>query len=92
MPSGNPFQGLCTLVVEDRLSAAQGGSDSVWYLLRAPGFAPSMLVPALNGRVEPVVETAEADFNVLGVSMRGYSDVGVARGEPLCGLQMAGTT
>jgi hypothetical protein len=91
MPDGNPFQGLCTLVVEDRLAAASGGSDSVWYLLRAPTFAPAMLVPALNGRVEPVVETAEADFNVLGVSMRGYSDVGVARGEVLCGLQMAGT-
>lgn len=92
VPSGNPFQGLCTLVVEDRLAAASGGSDSVWYLLRAPTFAPSMLVPALNGRVEPTVETADADFNVLGVSMRGYADVGAARGEPLCGLQMAGTT
>jgi hypothetical protein len=51
-----------------------------------------MWVAALNGRVEPTVETAEADFHVLGISMRGYSDVGVGRGEKLCGLQMAGTT
>ncbi len=91
-PGGNPFQGIATLVVEDRLSAAEGGSDSQWYLLRAPSFAPSMLVAALNGRVEPVIETAEADFNVLGISMRGYSDVGVSRGEKLAGLQMEGTT
>lgn len=91
MGSGNPFQGLATLVVEDRLAAAEGGSDANWYLLRSPSFAPCMLVPALNGRVEPTVETADADFNVLGVSMRGYSDVGVARGEVLCGLRMDGT-
>jgi hypothetical protein len=92
MPSGNPFQGLCTLVVEDRLALSEGGSDVMWYLLRAPSFAPAMLVLALNGRVEPTVQTAEADFNVLGISMRGWSDVGVSRGEILCGLQMAGTT
>ena len=91
MGSGNPFQGLSELVVEDRLAASEGGSDANWYLMRSPSFAPAMLVLALNGRVEPTVETAEADFNVLGMSMRGYSDVGAARGEYLCGLRMDGT-
>ncbi len=92
IPSGNPFVNLAQLAIEDRIAASEGGSDSVWYLLRAPSFAPAMLVAALNGRVEPTVETTDADFNVLGISMRGYSDVGASRGETLCGLQMAGTT
>lgn len=93
IPSGNPFAGLCALAIEDRLgdSSFTGYSDAKWYLFRSQTMAPAMLVLALNGRVEPTVETAEADFSTLGIAMRGYSDVGVARGEPLCGLQMAGT-
>jgi hypothetical protein len=35
----------------------------------------------LNGREEPFVETADADFNVLGVQMRCYYDYGVAFAE-----------
>ncbi|MCC7086628.1 MAG: hypothetical protein IT427_16640 [Pirellulales bacterium] len=94
VPDGNPFNGLCELVVADWAGTdggLTGGSDVKWYLFRSPSYAPAMLVAALNGKVEPTVETADADFNVLGVQMRGYSDVGVARGEPLCGLQAAGT-
>lgn len=92
--SSNPFAGLATLVVADWIGTAgglPGADDDVWYLFRNPGMAPAMLVAALNGRVEPTVDTAEADFNTLGIQMRGYADVGVARGEPLCGLQMEGT-
>ncbi len=29
--------------------------------------------------VSPTIETAEADFNVLGIQMRGYHDFGVAK-------------
>ena len=35
-------------------------------------------VAFLNGQEAPTIETAEADFNVLGVQMRGYHDFGVA--------------
>jgi len=92
--SANPFAGLATLVVADWIGTAgglSGADDDKWYLFRAPNLAPAMLVAALNGRVEPTVDTAEADFNTLGIQMRGYSDVGCSRGEPLCGLQMTGT-
>jgi phage major head subunit gpT-like protein len=90
IPSGNPFANLAQLVVVDQIAASEGGSDIIWYFFRAPGFAPAMLVAALNGRVEPTVETADADFATLGIQMRGYCDVGVSRGEPLCGLQADG--
>jgi hypothetical protein len=36
----------------------------------------------LNGRQNPVVEQADADFNQLGVQFRGYHDFGVAKQEP----------
>jgi hypothetical protein len=35
-----------------------------------------------------VVETAEADFNVLGVQMRGYYDFGVSKAEYLAGVKV----
>lgn len=47
------------------------------WLLADPEELPVIAIAALNGKVEPTVETADADFNVLGVQMRGYSDVGV---------------
>jgi hypothetical protein len=50
-----------------------------------------MLVAFLNGKQAPTVETTQADFNQLGIGVRGYHDFGVGRGEPLCGLQVAGT-
>lgn len=55
-----------------------GYSTSANYLMADPNDLPTIEIAALNGRVEPVIETADADFNVLGVQMRGYSDVGVA--------------
>lgn len=59
-------------------SAYTGYSESKWYLMASPADLPTIEIVALNGRVEPVVESADADFNQLGVQMRGYSDVGVA--------------
>jgi hypothetical protein len=91
-PDGNPFQNLAELVVADWLSDSDlaGYSPAKWYLLRSPGLAPAMLVAFLNGMQTPTVESTEADFNQLGIQVRGYHDFGVARGEPLCGLQMEG--
>jgi hypothetical protein len=91
--SGNPFFNLATLVVVDWLvDTALGGTADTneWYLFRSPSLLPAMLVLALNGRVEPTVETAAADFNTLGIAMRGFSDIGVARGEPLAGMKASG--
>jgi len=41
---------------------------------------------------EPTVETAEMDFNVLGIQMRGYHDFGVAKQEYRAGVKSEGTT
>jgi hypothetical protein len=59
-------------------SSYTGYTATGWWMLADPGEMPVIEIAALNGRVEPVVETADADFNVLGVQMRGYSDIGVS--------------
>lgn len=71
-------------------SSYTGYSAAAWYMLADPAELPVIEIAALNGRVEPVVETADADFNVLGVQMRGYSDVGVNLQEKKGGVRADG--
>lgn len=72
-------------------TAYTGYSSVAWYLIADPNEMPVIEIAALYGRVEPVVETADAAFNVLGVQMRGYSDVGVAKQEYRGGVRADGS-
>ena len=80
---GNPFRGRFQVESSPYISnSSYTGATSVgWWMLANPGEMPVIEIAALYGRVEPTVETADAEFNVLGVQMRGYSDVGVKRQE-----------
>jgi hypothetical protein len=71
-------------------SSYTGYSASAWYMIADPQDLPVIEIAALNGRVEPVVETADAAFNVLGVEIRGYSDVGVRKQEYRAGVRADG--
>lgn len=51
---------------------------------------PLVDVAFLNGRTEPVIETAEAAFNCLGVEMRCYYDFGVSKGDLKAALYSTG--
>ena len=67
-----------------------GYSNTAWYLLGDPAELPVIEVAFLNGQETPTVESADADFNVLGIQMRGYHDFGVSKQEYRGGLKMAG--
>jgi hypothetical protein len=91
-PVSNPHQGKFRSEVSRYLSNLQyaGNSQKAWYLLADPADLPVIEVAFLNGQESPVIETAEADFNVLGVRMRGYHDFGVALQDPRGGLKSKG--
>lgn len=72
-------------------TAFTGNSSAAWYLLADPNDVPVIEIVALNGRLEPTIDSADADFNVLGVQFRGFSDVGVAKQEPRGGVRSAGS-
>jgi hypothetical protein len=72
-------------------SAYTGNSTAAWYLLASPDDVPVIEGVALNGRWEPTVDTAEADFNQLGIALRGYLDVGFALFEYRGGVRSAGS-
>ncbi|MBX3399538.1 MAG: hypothetical protein KF873_12415 [Gemmataceae bacterium] len=91
-PVANPHQGKFRVEVSRYLGNAKypGFSAKAWYLLAEPTDLPVIEVAFLNGQEAPTIETAEADFNVLGVQMRGFHDFGVALQDPRGGVKAKG--
>jgi hypothetical protein len=91
-PVANPHQGKFRIEVSRYLSNAlyTGNSMKAWYLLADPSDLPVIEVAFLNGNESPTIETAEADFNQLGVRMRGYHDFGVNLQDPRGGVKSKG--
>ena len=91
-PVANPHQGKFRVEVSRYLSNSvyAGNSSKAWYLLAEPGDLPVIEVAFLNGQESPTIETADADFSVLGIQMRGYHDFGVALQDPRGGVKSKG--
>jgi hypothetical protein len=88
----NPFAGRFRVESSPYMSNANytGYSAAAWYMLADPTVLPVIEIVALNGRVEPTVESADAEFNTLGVQMRGYCDIGVELQEYRGGVRADG--
>ena len=91
-PVTNPHQGKFRVEVSRYLSNAQyaGSSSKAWYLLAEPGDLPVIEVAFLNGQEAPTIETADADFNVLGIQLRGHHDFGATLQDHRGGLKSKG--
>jgi hypothetical protein len=92
-PDGNPWRGFLDVVSSPFLGATiglTGNSDTAWYVLAEPGDYAIIEVAFLDGRNVPTVQTADLDFNVLGIQMRVIFDFGVAFLEPKGGVKSAG--
>jgi hypothetical protein len=92
-PSGNVFQGAYMLLTSPYMedSTLTGNSTAAWYILADPNDVPVIEIGFVGGNEAPTVETAEAEFNVLGIAMRGYTDFGVALQEFRGGVRAAGS-
>lgn len=78
-PVANPHQGKYTPKVGRYLnnSSYTGYSTTAWWLIANPADLSAIEVAFLNGNESPTIETADAEFNRLGIQMRGYHDFGV---------------
>lgn len=83
--TANPVQNLYRPVMSAYLSSA-----TAWYLLADPSLMPTMEVAFLNGVETPTIEEAEPNPDVLGITLRGYFDFGVAQAEWRGGVKSAG--
>ena len=91
-PVANPHQGKYRVEMSRYLGNSKytGNSQKAWYLLADPHDLPLIEVAFLNGQESPTIETAEADFNYLGVKMRGFHDFGVNLQDPRAGIRSKG--
>lgn len=80
-PNTNIWKGRFKPVMSRYLSNAAytGYSTTAHYLFANPAILPVIQIAALNGQMTPTVQQAGQDwqFNMLGISMRGWGGVGV---------------
>jgi hypothetical protein len=91
-PTRNPIAGENLKVVTSPYmsDSEYGNSTTHWFLIANPSDIPLIEFVSLDGAEEPVIETAEADFNTLGIQMRGYYDFGVKKQEYRAGQKQKG--
>ncbi len=90
----NVFQNMFRIVESTYLanSSYTGYSTTAWYLLADPNDLPAIELCFLNGNEMPTIETAEMDFDRLGIALRGYHDFGASLQEYRAGVKLKGTT
>lgn len=88
-PSKNPYVGKYRVVASRYLSdtSITGYSATSYYLLADPRDIAAIEVAFLDGVETPTIEEAQADFNTLGIQMRGYHDFGVNKQDPRAGVR-----
>lgn len=90
----NPVAGLLEPLKSNYLnnSKVEGGSATGWMVLADPNAlgVGCMQVVFLNGRQVPFLDSSEANFNTLGIQMRGYFDFNPKLMEKACVVRMAG--
>lgn len=93
-PNRNPHAGLYQPISSPYLASAfnlTGASDDAWYLLGNPADIAAIEVAYLRGQRTPTIESADTDFNTLGMQWRGYFDFGVAMQDPRAAVKNAGS-
>ena len=77
--TGNPHAGKFRPVVSRYIAntAYTGYTSTGWGIFADPQDIPTIEICFLYGNESPTVDQADADFNTLGIQMRGYLDFGV---------------
>lgn len=73
----NLYAGRFQIIVEPRLSAAAGGSDTAWYLMPSKADIETIELANLRGAEGIQIEQVDAE-DILGVTWRAYYDVGAS--------------
>lgn len=99
-PAKNPHAGKYDVVSSPYLNntaitdqdgkALVGQSSTAWYLQADPAVRASIAVAFLNGQQTPTIESAETNFQTLGMQWRAYHDFGVGLEDPKAIQKSAG--
>jgi len=67
-----------------------GSSSTAWYLLADPADLPIIEIAYLDGQKAPTIESADTDFDTLGIQFRGYHDFGISLANWRSGVKSTG--
>ncbi len=67
-----------------------GSSATAWYLLANPADLPVVEIAYLDGQTAPTIESADTDFDTLGIQFRGFHDFGVSLANWRAGVKSTG--
>jgi len=73
----NLYSGAFQIIVENRLAAAAGGSDTAWYLMPDRSEIETIELVNLRGFEGIQIQQSESD-DILGVNWKAYYDVGAS--------------
>jgi hypothetical protein len=89
--ANNPHAGKWTVEASRYLGSVSYCNNILEYYLLADPMAMSLLTLVyLNGVENPTIESAQADFNQLGIQLRGYLDFGVGEADVRAAVQSSG--
>ena len=88
-PNINVLAGMFEVVVSNYLESVSGGSQTTWWLVADGADLPALDVAFLSGQQSPTIEQVTPEADKLGITLRGYMDFGVTKGEPLSSLRLA---
>lgn len=80
-PLVSPYLNNDAIKKMDKTAFSNQTSDK-WYMFADPTMIAALVIGFLDGNQNPTIESAETDFNTLGMQWRSYHDWGVAQGEP----------
>jgi hypothetical protein len=78
------------IVVNELSDSAYGGGYSTKAFYVFGEDSKPVVTSFLNGKETPTVESADADFDLLGIQFRGYHDFGASQSEYLAGVKSKG--
>ncbi len=82
-PTANIYQNRFRPVVVPEMGSSSytGYSATTWHMATDPKVLASAVMSFLNGQESPTIESADADFDELGINARGYHDFGADMSE-----------
>lgn len=88
----NPFAGRLKPVSSTYLASPKipNSSPLHWWLLADPADCPTIETVFLNGRREPIIESADLMFDQLAIGFRGFFDLGVRCQEKRASVRSVG--
>ncbi len=89
----NEFLGQFEPVASPYMQAPSisGASANKWFLFAQPSADVAVIeIAYLDGRRVPIIESADTDFNTLGIQFRSYWDWGVAKQDRRAGVYSPG--